>query len=195
MLFELIKLPYNKNALEPFISAKTFSFHYDKHHQTYVNNLNSLIDGTEYAEQPLEEIIKTSTGAIFNNAAQIWNHNFLWHSMTDKKDQTPTEELTILLNTSFSSIENFLAEFKKNALANFGSGWTWLVYTPKNTLEIVNTSNASCPLTTDNVPLLVCDVWEHAYYLDTQNNRGKYIDNFFEVLCWDFVSANLNAAR
>lgn len=194
MTFILPDLPFARDALEPFISAHTLSFHYDKHHKTYVDKLNALIPETPFANKTLDEIIKSSDGAIFNNAAQVWNHTFYWHCLTGETDQKPTAKLLELLNRDFSSMENFELQFKNSATANFGSGWTWLVLTPEGKLEIVNTSNAGCPLTTDNIPLLTCDVWEHAYYLDTQNNRPGYLDNFFKIINWDFVSANLNQA-
>ncbi|MBT4885152.1 MAG: superoxide dismutase [Legionellales bacterium] len=194
MAFSLPALPYAKNALEPHISEQTLSYHYDKHHATYVNKLNALIVDTEFEKQPLEDIIKTSKGVIFNNAAQVWNHTFYWYCLTDSKNQEPSAQLKQAIENSFGSIENMLAELKEKALANFGSGWTWLVVSTDKSLEIVNTSNASCPLTTTSTAILTIDVWEHAYYLDTQNNRAKYIDNFFAVMSWEFASANYNKA-
>lgn len=192
MAFTLPNLPFARNALEPHISANTLSYHYDKHHATYVNKLNTLIEGTSFASQSLEEIIKSTEGVIFNNAAQVWNHTFYWHCLTGEIHQAPSALLLKAINDSFGSLDAFFEDFKAAALSNFGSGWTWLVLQQDNTLAITNTSNAHCPLTTDSTALLTCDVWEHAYYLDTQNDRSRYIDNFFKILCWDFVSANFN---
>ncbi|MBT4803613.1 MAG: superoxide dismutase [Legionellales bacterium] len=194
MSFTLPALPYAKDALEPHISERTLSYHYDKHHATYVNKLNALIADTEFEKQPLEDIIKTSKGAIFNNAAQVWNHTFYWNCLTGAKNQEPSAQLKQAIENKFDSIESMLAELKEKALANFGSGWTWLVVNADKTLEIINTSNASCPLTTTSTAILTIDVWEHAYYLDAQNNRAKYIDSFFTVMSWDAVSANYNKA-
>lgn len=194
MSFTLPALPYAKDALEPQISERTLSYHYDKHHATYVNKLNALIADTEFEKQPLEDIIKTSKGAIFNNAAQVWNHTFYWNCLTGAKNQEPSAQLKQAIENKFGSIESMLAELKEKALANFGSGWTWLVVNADKTLEIINTSNASCPLTTTSTAILTIDVWEHAYYLDAQNNRAKYIDSFFTVMSWDSVSANYNKA-
>jgi Fe-Mn family superoxide dismutase len=194
MSFTLPALPYSKEALEPHISAHTLSYHYDKHHATYVNKLNGLIANTPLATETLESIIQQSEGAIFNNAAQVWNHTFYWHCLTPSKDTQPSAPLQQAIEASFGSVEQLLTQFKEQALANFGSGWTWLVAKPDGTLAIVNTSNAHCPLTTNDTALLTCDVWEHAYYLDRQNDRGSYVDNFFHVLNWDFASANFNQA-
>ena len=187
MAFTLPNLPFERTALEPYISAHTLSYHYDKHHATYVNKLNDLVANTEHKNQTLDEIIRTSEGVIFNNAAQVWNHTFYWHCLTGEKGQAPSAPLQQAIDQSFGSTEAFLSEFKAAALSNFGSGWTWLVRTPDGNLQITNTSNAQCPLTTANTALLTCDVWEHAYYLDTQNDRATYVDNFFKVLCWDFA--------
>lgn len=195
MSFTLPALPYSKEALEPYISAHTLSYHYDKHHAAYVNKLNGFIADTALANQTLEAIIQQSEGAIFNNAAQVWNHTFYWHCLTPAKDTRPSAPLQQAIESSFGSLEQLLTQFKEKALANFGSGWTWLIAQPDGTLAIVNTSNAHCPLTTDSTALLTCDVWEHAYYLDTQNDRGQYVDNFFHIINWDFASANFNQAR
>jgi superoxide dismutase, Fe-Mn family len=192
MTFQLPELPFDKKELEPFISEQTLNFHYNKHHKTYVDKLNTLIKDTPFANKMLEEIIKSSSGPTFNNAAQVWNHTFYWHCLTGDKSQKPTTKLLDLIIASFGSMDDFEQQFKNSAATNFGSGWTWLVITPLKKLEIVNTSNANCPLTTTNIPLLTCDVWEHAYYIDTQNNRAQYLDNFFKIINWDFVSANLN---
>ena len=195
MSFTLPALPYSKEALEPYISAHTLSYHYDKHHAAYVNKLNGFIADTDLANQTLEAIIQQSEGAIFNNAAQVWNHTFYWHCLTPVKDTRPSAPLQQAIESSFGSLEQLLTQFKEKALANFGSGWTWLIAQPDGTLALVNTSNAHCPLTTDSTALLTCDVWEHAYYLDTQNDRGQYVDNFFHIINWDFASANFNQAR
>lgn len=192
MSIELSPLPYEKNALEPYISEKTVGFHYDKHHAGYVKKLNGLIDGSSHANQDLETIVRSSSGAIFNNAAQIWNHSFYWASLSDQHNQAPDTEITEALNKHFGSVEQFKAQFTERSLSLFGSGWCWLVYDPEaKKLEIVNTANAETPLTTNKVPLLTCDVWEHAYYLDTQNLRPKYLDNYWALVNWQFVSHNL----
>lgn len=191
-MIKLPPLPYAKNALEPYISEKTLSFHYDKHHAGYCNKLNELIAGTDDAEKSVHDLIMGSEGPVFNNAAQIWNHSFYWMSMSDKHHQTPDEFVSKAINDHFGSLEAFLESFNQSALSLFGSGYTWLVYNPSNKkLEIYNTANAETPLTQELVPLLTCDVWEHAYYLDTQNLRPKYLENFFAVLNWQFVSDNL----
>lgn len=195
MAIELPPLPYAQDALEPHISKETLDYHYGKHHNTYVVKLNGLIDGTPEADKSLEEIVKSSSGGVFNNSAQVWNHTFYWHCLTPAKDTRPSAPLQQAIESSFGSLEQLLSQFKEKALANFGSGWTWLIAQPDGTLAIVNTSNAHCPLTTDSTALLTCDVWEHAYYLDTQNDRGQYVDNFFHIINWDFASANFNQAR
>jgi Fe-Mn family superoxide dismutase len=191
MKFELPKLSFAKDSLAPFISAETLEYHYGKHHQTYINKLNSLIEGTEFAKKSLEEIIKSSSGAIFNNAAQAWNHNFYWQCLTPNSSKMPAHKLAELINKTFGSFEDFKTKFKDMAVSNFGSGWTWLVKKANGTLEIVNTSNAGNPMTTGDVPLLTCDVWEHAYYIDYRNERGKYVDSFWNIVNWDFVAENL----
>lgn len=190
-MFELPKLPYEKDALEPFISEETLDFHYGKHHQTYVNNLNNLVVWTEFEWKDLEEVIKTSSGWIFNNAAQIYNHTFYWNSMWPNSGDQPYEEIAELINRDFWNFETFKEKFSTSAATNFGSGWTWLVKTPEGKLEIVNTSNANTVITTENKPLMVIDVWEHAYYIDTRNARPKYIENFWSLVNWDFVNENL----
>ena len=191
MAIELPPLPYEKNALEPNISAETLEFHYGKHHQAYVTNLNNLIKGTEFESAALEDIIKKSSGGVFNNAAQIWNHTFYWHSMrSPNKDNTPAGKLADAINKAFGSLDKFKEEFTKSAVGNFGSGWTWLVKKPDGTVDIANTSNAGTPLTTDNKALLTCDVWEHAYYIDYRNARAKYAEAFWGIVNWDFVAKN-----
>lgn len=191
MSFELPALPYEKNALEPHISAETLEYHYGKHHNTYVVNLNNLIKGTEFEGKSLEEIIKTSTGGIFNNAAQVWNHTFYWHCLSPKGGNAPTGAVAEAINKAFGSFDAFKEELTKSAIGNFGSGWTWLVKKADGSLAIVNTSNAATPLTTGDKPLLTVDVWEHAYYIDYRNARPKYLENFWALVNWEFVAKNL----
>lgn len=191
-MFKLPELPYSKDGLEPFISEETLEFHYGKHHQTYVTNLNNLVAGTDFEWKDLEEVIKTSTGGIFNNAAQVYNHTFYWNCMAPNAWDEAYEEVAELINRDFGSFEKFKEEFTASAVTNFGSGWTWLVKTPEGKLEIVNTSNAGTVITTENKPLLVIDVWEHAYYVDTRNARPQYVANFWNLVNWDFVNENLN---
>ena len=191
MSFELPALPYEKNALEPHISAETLEYHYGKHHNTYVVNLNNLIKGTEFEGKSLEEIIKTSTGGIFNNAAQVWNHTFYWHCLSPKGGNAPTGAVADAINKAFGSFEAFKEELTKSAVGNFGSGWTWLVKKADGSLAIVNTSNAATPLTSGDKPLLTVDVWEQAYYIDYRNARPKYLENFWALVNWEFVAKNL----
>lgn len=191
MAFELPALPYAKNALEPHISAETLEFHYGKHHNTYVVNLNNLVSGTEFENKSLEEIIKSSTGGIFNNAAQVWNHTFYWHCLAPQAGGEPTGALAKAIEAAFGSFAAFKEAFTKSAVGNFGSGWTWLVKKADGSLAIVNTSNAGNPLTNGETPLLTVDVWEHAYYIDYRNARPKYMESFWALVNWDFVSKNL----
>jgi Fe-Mn family superoxide dismutase len=191
MAFELPPLPYEKNALEPHISAETLEFHHGKHHQTYVTNLNNLIKGTEFENKSLEEIVKSSSGGIFNNAAQTWNHTFYWKSMRPASQASePKGALKDAIDKAFGSVEKFKEEFNKLAAANFGSGWTWLVQRPDGSLAIVNTSNAATPITGDDKPLFTADVWEHAYYIDYRNARPKYLEAFWNIVNWDFAESN-----
>ncbi|MFT0211939.1 superoxide dismutase [Fe] [Pseudomonas sp. F1_0610] len=190
MAFELPALPYEKNALEPHISAETLDFHYSKHHNTYVVNLNNQVVGTEFEGKSLEEIIKTSTGGIFNNAAQVWNHTFYWHCLAPKAGGEPTGALADAINKAFGSFEKFKEEFTKTAIGTFGSGWAWLVKKPDGSLALTSTSNAGCPLTTQDKALLTCDVWEHAYYIDYRNARPKYLEAFWNLVNWEFVAKN-----
>ena len=192
MTFILPELPYEKNALEPFVSEETLNYHYGKHHAAYVNKLNELLENSNFQGKTLEEIITSSKGVIFNNAAQIWNHNMIWHCMTPEKNQKPSPKLFEAITDKFGSVENLLGELKAHALSNFGSGWTWLTKDSQGNLKIVNTDDAYNTLTSEDKALLVIDVWEHAYYIDTRNDRGKYVDNFFQVLNWDYASANFN---
>ena len=192
MAIELPSLPYEKNALEPNISAETLEFHHGKHHQAYVTNLNNLIKGTEFESAALEDIIKKSSGGVFNNAAQTWNHTFYWHSMrSPKKDNAPAGKLADAINKAFGSFDKFKEEFSKSAVGNFGSGWTWLVQRPDGSLGIVNTSNAATPITGSDKPLFTIDVWEHAYYIDYRNARPKYVESFWDLVNWDFAAKNL----
>ncbi len=189
MKHELPALPYADNALEPVISAETISYHYGKHHQTYVTNLNNLIEGGEFADMSLEDIVKKSSGGIFNNAAQVWNHTFYWNGLSPNGGGEPSGALADAINKTFGSFDAFKEAFSKSAATNFGSGWTWLV---KNgdALEIVNTSNAANPMTDGKTPLLTVDVWEHAYYVDYRNARPKYLEEIWKIINWDFVAKN-----
>lgn len=191
MAIELPALPYEKTALEPHISAETIDFHYGKHHNTYVVKLNGLIEGTEFAGKALEDIVKTSTGGVFNNAAQIWNHTFYWHCLSPNGGGQPTGALLTAIESAFGSFDEFKAKFTDSAVNNFGSGWTWLVKKSDGTLDIVNTSNAATPLTDEGVtPLLTVDVWEHAYYIDYRNVRPNYLEGFWALVNWDFAAKN-----
>ena len=183
-------LPYAMDALAPTISAETLEFHYGKHHKVYVDNLNNLIKGTEFENASLEEIVKKSSGGIFNNAAQVWNHTFYWNSMKPNGGGAPTGALADAINAKWGSFDAFKEAFSKCAVTTFGSGWAWLVKTPSGELDLVSTSNAATPLTTDNKALLTCDVWEHAYYIDYRNARPKYVESFWNLVNWDFVAAN-----
>lgn len=190
MKHELPALPYEKNALEPFISAETIDYHYGKHHQTYVTNLNNLIAGTEFETLSLEDIVRKSSGGIFNNAAQVWNHTFYWNGMKPNGGGKPTGALADAIDKAFGSFDAFKEEFSKCAVTTFGSGWAWLVKNADGSLALVSTSNAGCPLTAGQKPLLTVDVWEHAYYIVYRNARPKYVEDFFNVVNWDFVAAN-----
>ncbi|PPD49599.1 MAG: superoxide dismutase [Fe] [Methylobacter sp.] len=193
MAFELPALPYASNRLVPYISEETLEFHHGKHHQTYVTNLNNLVPGTEFEGLSLEEIIVKSSGPIFNNAAQIWNHTFYWNSLAPSAGGEPTGALAAAINETFGSFEKFKEEFTKCAVGTFGSGWAWLVKNADGSLALVSTSNAGCPLTTGQTPLLTCDVWEHAYYIDYRNARPKYLEAFWALVNWDFAEANFAA--
>jgi len=189
MAFELPPLPYAKDALAPTISEETIEYHYGKHHNTYVVNLNKLIEGTEFEGKSLEDIIKSSDGGVFNNAAQVWNHTFYWNCLTPEAT-SPSAELAAAIDATFGSMDDFKAAFNQAAATNFGSGWTWLVKNSDGGLEIVNTSNAGTPLTEGKTPLLTIDVWEHAYYVDYRNARPKYLESIWNIVNWDFVSKN-----
>lgn len=189
---ELPKLNYQLNALEPYISQKTLEFHYLKHHQTYVDKLNSLIENTEFEAKSLEQIIKNSKGAIFNNAAQVWNHTFYWNSFSMRRNTKPTQPLEKLINQEFGGLENLKKEFTNQALNLFGSGWVWLVQNEEERLELLSLPNAENPITQNKKPLLVCDVWEHAYYLDKQNRRADYVKDFWQIVDWQKISERLH---
>lgn len=192
MAHELPDLPYAKNALEPHISAETLDYHHDKHHATYVNNLNNLVPGTEFEGKSLEEIVTSApAGGIFNNAAQVWNHTFYFNCMAQNGGGAPSGALAEAIDAAFGSFDAFKEKFSISAATNFGSGWTWLVKNASGDLEIVNTSNAGSPLTDGLTPLLTIDVWEHAYYIDKRNARPAYIESFWNIVNWDFVAGNL----
>ncbi|GGX35655.1 superoxide dismutase [Fe] [Pigmentiphaga litoralis] len=184
-------LPYPMDALAPHISKETLEFHYGKHHQTYVTNLNNLIKGTEFENASLEDIIKKSSGGVFNNAAQVWNHTFYWNSLSPNGGGDASGALGDAIKAKWGDLAAFKEAFNKSAAGNFGSGWTWLVKKADGSVDIVNTSNAATPLTTSDVPLLTCDVWEHAYYIDYRNARPKYLENFWALVNWDFAAKNL----
>ena len=193
MTFELPALPYANDALAPHISAETIEFHYGKHHQTYVTNLNNLVPGTEFEGLSLEDIVKKSSGGIFNNAAQVWNHTFYWNCLSPNGGGAPTGGLANAIERTFGSFDEFKEAFSKCAVTTFGSGWAWLVKNANGTLELVSTSNAGCPLTAGQTPILTCDVWEHAYYIDFRNARPKYLEAFWALVNWEFASANYEA--
>lgn len=192
MTHTLPALPYAPDALAPHLSAETFEYHYGKHHQAYLTNLNNLIKDTEYAELDLVSIVrKAPAGGLFNNAAQVWNHTFFWSSLKPQGGGAPTGALADAINAKFGSFDAFKEAFTKSAVGNFGSGWTWLVKKADGSVDIVNTTAAGTPLTTDDVPLLTLDVWEHAYYIDFRNARPKFVETFLNHLAnWDFAAAN-----
>ena len=190
MAHQLPELPYAMDALAPTISAETLEYHYGKHHQTYVTNLNKLIEGTEFADASLEKIIKESSGGLFNNAAQVWNHTFYWNCLSPNGGGEPSGALADAINSTFGSFAEFKEKFSTSAATNFGSGWTWLVKNSDGSIAIVNTSNAGCPLTDGQTPLLTVDVWEHAYYVDYRNARPKYLESIWGLINWDFVAQN-----
>lgn len=191
MVHELPALPYAMDALAPHISKETFEYHFGKHHQAYVTNLNNLIKGTEFENATLEEIIKTSSGGIFNNSAQVWNHTFFWHSMKPGGGGAASGALAAAIDKKWGAFDAFKDAFTKSAVGNFGSGWTWLVKKPDGSVDIVNTSNAGTPITGADTPLLTLDVWEHAYYIDYRNARPKFVEAFLANLCnWDFAAKN-----
>lgn len=191
MAFTLPELPYAKDALVPHLSVETLEFHHGKHHNAYVTNLNNLVPGTEFEGKSLEDIIKTSSGGIFNNATQIWNHTFYWHSLSPNGGGAPTGAVADAINKTWGSFDKFKEEFNKMAVGNFGSSWTWLVKKADGSLAIVNTSNAGTPITEVGVtPLITVDLWEHAYYIDYRNLRPKYLEGFWALVNWEFANAN-----
>jgi Fe-Mn family superoxide dismutase len=191
MTYHLPKLPYAINALEPHISQETLEYHYGKHHQAYVDKLNGLVPGTEFENASLEDIITKASGAIFNNGAQVWNHTFYWNCLVPQGGGEPKGALMDAIKGKFGSFSDFKEKFSQSAITLFGSGWAWLVKNPDGSLDIVGTSNAGNPLTEDKTPLLTCDVWEHAYYIDYRNARPKYVETFWKLVNWDFVAKNL----
>lgn len=192
MEHQLPELPYAKDALAPHISAETLEYHYGKHHATYVSKLNAALPGTEYADMSLEDIIvKAPAGGLFNNAAQVWNHTFYWNSLSPQGGKDPAGDLATAINSAFGSVADFKQKFTDTAVANFGSGWTWLVAGKDGKLQIVNTDDAGNPLQQGLKPLLTCDVWEHAYYIDYRNARPKYLEAFWNIVNWDFAARNL----
>jgi Fe-Mn family superoxide dismutase len=195
MSHELPPLPYPLDALEPDISRETLEYHHGKHHATYVKKLNGLIEDTEYAEMSLEDIVMTATGAIFNNAAQVWNHTFYWNCLAPAGEGTPDNEVTRAITETFSSLDAFREQFTNTATGHFGSGWAWLVRQPGGTLEILSTANADTPLRDGAMPLLTCDVWEHAYYIDYRNSRPDYMEAFWKHVNWDFVNEQFLKAQ
>jgi Fe-Mn family superoxide dismutase len=188
MAFTLPALPYAVDALEPFISARTLEFHYGKHHSAYVNNVNNLIPGTPFETASLEDIVRKAEGGIFNNGAQVYNHTFYFEQFSPDGCHEPMDALKDALIANFGSIDGFKEQFSKAAVTLFGSGWAWLVQTGEGKLEIVQTSNAGCPLREGKKPLLTCDVWEHAYYLDKQNLRARYVEDFWKIVDWKVIS-------
>ncbi len=188
MSFKLPELPYSRDALEPFISARTIDYHYGKHHQAYVNNLNSLIAGSPFENSDLEDIIKNADGGIFNNGAQVWNHTFYFEQFSRDGCKEPKDKLKAAFEINFGSFDNFIKEFSKAAATLFGSGWAWLVKTGEGKLGIIQSGNAGNPLREGKKPLLTCDVWEHAYYLDKQNARPSYIEDFWKIIDWKVIS-------
>ncbi|HPY39566.1 MAG TPA: Fe-Mn family superoxide dismutase [Thiolinea sp.] len=194
MAFTLPALPYAQDALAPHISAETFEYHYGKHHAAYVTNLNNLIPNTEFADKSLEEIVKTSSGGIYNNSAQVWNHTFFWNCMKPNGGAAPTGALADAINKKWGSYDDFKKAFQASAVGNFGSGWTWLVKKADGSVDIVNMGAAGTPLTTGDKALLCIDVWEHAYYIDYRNARPKFVETFLNNLVnWDFAAANFAA--
>ncbi|WP_395683800.1 superoxide dismutase [Fe] [Dokdonella sp.] len=191
MAIELPALPWARDALAPHISAETIDYHYGKHHQTYVTNLNNQIKGTEFENLSLEEIIRKSSGGMFNNAAQIWNHTFYWNCLKPNGGGEPSGRLADAINKAFGGFAQFKDEFTKTSVGTFGSGWGWLVQRPDGSLALASTSNAGTPITGADRPLLTCDVWEHAYYIDYRNARPKYVEAFWNLVNWDFAASQM----
>lgn len=197
MAFELPPLPYSRDALAPHITEETLNYHYGKHHQAYVNKTNAAIEGTGLDGKPLLEVIRAAKAkgdqGLYNNSAQVWNHSFYWHSMSPNGGGKPSGKIAEMIDAAFGSFDKFKDEFSSKGAGNFASGWTWLCENGSGKLEIVNTDDADTPVAKDGMkPLLTMDVWEHAYYLDRQNDRGAYIDHFFELVNWEFAGSNLD---
>ena len=190
MTHTLPELPYAKDALAPHISAETIDYHYGKHHQTYVTNLNNLIKGTEFENASLEDIIMKSSGGLFNNAAQVWNHTFYWNGLSPNGGGEPTGDLAKAINDTFGSFDTFKEKFTQTAITTFGSGWAWLVKNEDGSLALVSTSNAATPMTSGQTAILTCDVWEHAYYVDYRNARPKYVEAFWQLVDWERAAKN-----
>ncbi len=195
MTFTLPELPYAKDALVPHMSIETLEYHYGKHHKAYVDNLNNLVPGTEFQNMDLESIIKKSSGPIFNNAAQIWNHTFFWNCLSPQGGGDPAGKLAEEMISSFGSTEKFKEKFTETSVKHFASGWAWLVLSKEGKLEIISSSNALTPLTEGHTPLLTCDVWEHAYYIDHRNSRPNFLNSFWRIVNWQFVGENLLKVR
>ena len=193
MAHELPALPYAKDALQPHISAETLEYHYGKHHNAYVTNLNNLIKGTDFETLSLEDIVLKSSGGIFNNAAQVWNHTFYWNCLSPNGGGEPAGALADAMNAKFGSFAAFKEEFSKCAVGTFGSGWAWLVKNADGSVELMSTSNAGTPMTSGKTALLTCDVWEHAYYIDYRNLRPKYVEAFWNLVNWEFAAAQYGA--
>ena len=191
MAYELPKLPYDMDALQPYISKETLEYHYGKHHAAYVNNLNKLVEGTAFANSCLEDIIRKADGGIFNNGAQVWNHTFYWNCMSPEGNREPTGALLNAIKHDFGSFAEFKDKFSMAAATLFGSGWAWLVKSPSGKLEIVQESNAGNPLRNGLEPIMTCDVWEHAYYIDKRNRRPAYIDDFWNLVDWETIGKRL----
>jgi Fe-Mn family superoxide dismutase len=191
MEHKLPELPYTKDALEPHISAETLDYHHGKHHNAYVTKLNTMIKGTEFESMELNDIIKKADGGLFNQAAQVFNHTFYWNSLAPKAGGEPTGAIADSIKSTWGSFDKFKEEFTASATGNFGSGWTWLAQDSKGTLKIVNTDDAGCVITDNLKPILTCDVWEHAYYIDYRNARPKYMEAFWNLVNWDFANKNL----
>lgn len=192
MTFTLPQLPYEMNALAPHISQETLEYHYGKHHQTYVTNLNKLVTDSDFATMSLEDVIKKSSGGIFNNAAQVWNHTFYWHCLSPNGGGEPTGKLADAISHAFGSFAAFKEQFTQAAISTFGSGWAWLVQDKQGHLKIISTSNAGTPMTDDLTALMTCDVWEHAYYIDYRNARPSYLTAFWALVNWEFIASNLH---
>lgn len=191
MAFELPPLPFEKSALEPHISEQTVNYHYGKHHKTYVEKTNKLIEGTSFEDATLEKIIKEADGGVYNNGAQVWNHTFYWNSLHPQGGGKPSGDLLSIIERDFGSFEEFKSQFTNSATTLFGSGWTWLALTDDGKLKIIQESNAGNPLRYGMIPILTCDVWEHAYYLDRQNRKPEYLDAFWELVNWKAVEKRL----